>query len=226
MQFNSAHAKRTAVLDDKVNKKQTDTSSTEQTHGVAKPYDRPAVERFVPPNFDRNFFLAEHKKKPNAASRLISNPFTYPVALIGNILGSIGRAVGLTGLPDNARAAGNEKSTSCHAQRTGQHGSGAHAIPTEEPDISEKIGIVFIHGSSAPRYKLPAAWVFRAFYLPVEAARWPLVSIRGQRESKTGGCNGVGEDLTKMEKSGEGLGLGSAILDVWTRMKVMLSLLA
>lgn len=74
------------------NKRRDDLSSTANSHGAVKPYDRPVVGRFVPPNFNKDAWLAEYRKRPgprpNAAPRLASNPFTYPIAMLGNVIRS------------------------------------------------------------------------------------------------------------------------------------------
>jgi len=208
------------MLNEKFNKKQTD-ASIEQNHGNVKPYHRPVVDRFVPPNFDKNRFLDEHKHA-NSASRLVSNPFTYPVALIGNLLSSIGRAVASAEQPNHIHAIGRDEITSSDGQPIEQNESLDHTIPTEDPEISEKIGIVFVHSSSAPRHQLSLAWAFRAFYLPVRAASWPLASIRKEREREMSACSGNSEDLAGKESSGDGHGLGSAVFDTWTRLRNVL----
>lgn len=138
----------------------------------------------------------------------------------------------------------SELSTLGDAQRTEQHGnsrdsspkhstswSEAHEDHTSTSEISEKIGVAFpahgyntsLYASSAPRHMAPLAWALRAVCLPVKAASWPLVSIREQRKFETGGYSGDCEKPSNNKNSRESLGIGSALFNMWTGMKAMLS---
>ncbi|KAK5045881.1 hypothetical protein LTR84_008667 [Exophiala bonariae] len=72
------------------------TSSIENHRWAVDPNDGRVVERFVPPNFDKDAWLDDYEKRPkpkcdrNAAPRSVSNPFTYPVVAIGNMFRSFG----------------------------------------------------------------------------------------------------------------------------------------
>ena len=74
------------------NKRRDDISSTADSHGAVKPYDNLVVGRFVPPNFNKDAWLTEYRKRPeprpNAAPRQASNLFTYPIAVVGNVIRS------------------------------------------------------------------------------------------------------------------------------------------